>query len=261
MTEVEVDTTSIWSHQTIQTTNSAQIMKTESNGAKQIDPMVDSFLKAIDVHEHDWVSCIISDKVSVWRKSDPVTGVWKIKMIGVINAPSEIVQKVLFEHELRKAWDKVIDEIIVLEEATDSSVLYISTQAPFGISNRDFVHRRVKKMTKKGPVILDVSVESEKRPPSPKYIRAHTFFSAGLFETLENGSTKYSMISQVDIKGWLPKMVVNLVTTKATSQWFSDLEEAASLWLKTGSVQKEPKRKKSIGSKSGFGGTTTIHSS
>lgn len=211
-------------------------LETTNSPRADSNSQIEDFLKELESHDEKWRECHKSEKIQVYRKKDKVTGIWKIKMIGILSAPPKLIKKALFEHDLRLSWDKVISNIILLESNENYSILHILTKSPVGIANRDFVHKRIEKEIAQGSVIFDVSVSHDKAPISPDYIRAHTFYSGGLFESVriqdpkskkELEGTKYSMLSQVDIKGHIPKMIVNVVSSRATVQWFFDLENAS----------------------------------
>ena len=62
------------------------------------------------------------------------------------------------------------------------------------------------------------SVESDKMPPKPKIIRGETIISGYIFEEEQNKkggvNTKLTIISQNDLKGVVPKAVINIVSVK-----------------------------------------------
>jgi hypothetical protein len=110
----------------------------------------------------------------VTSRKDEETGIYRLKMVGRLPFPMQVVEKVLFDNKLRVLWDTVVDEISEVEHNSDgTTVLYIRTKTPPGISNRDFVHLRdVKEFPKdNSKVVLDVSTEYEKLPPKSDYIR------------------------------------------------------------------------------------------
>lgn len=67
------------------------------------------------------------------------------------------------------------------------------------------------------------SVKHSKCPEKPKVIRAETLISGYIFERINNPNgtvdTSITIISQNDIKGVVPKAIVNMVSAKAPKQW------------------------------------------
>jgi len=223
----------------------------ETNGEEQsqtreqeIEKTMEEFLAELKRPDPSWEKCSTTDTLSVYRKWDETSGIYRIKIIGRIAYKPEVVYTVLFDHGLRRAWDKVIDKIVELEKVENAVVLHISAVSPvFGIANRDFVHIRSEKLLPKdgGRLILDISTTHPKCPQIEGCIRAETTCSGGLLEstfipnikskTLDCG-TLYSMVSHVDLKGIIPKPIVNFVSTRSTADWFESLSKACEQYSK-----------------------------
>jgi len=107
---------------------------------------------------------------------------------------------------------------------------YISSHCPPGITNRDFVHIRIEQNDEERGIStsLDQSVTHPSHPETKSYIRAHTFFSGLLLTRKEDGSTRYSAVSQADVRGDVPKILVNALASKSTADWFASLEKACA---------------------------------
>jgi len=230
---------------TTTTTPSTDANQTENTSSisslQEISTRMDSFLKELKTPDPQWQQCGSSSNATIWRKMDDELGIYRLKMVGTILVAPEIVSDVLFKHEFRMSWDTVLEEIREIETTNDGCVLlYISIATPPGVAYRDLVHIRGTKILPNdaGKVVLDISTTSDKLPEREGYIRAHTIFSGGLLEptlvpnmkskTLEAGC-KYSMISQLDIKGSIPKMIINMVAAKSTVDWFDSLSKACEL--------------------------------
>ncbi len=74
------------------------------------------------------------------------------------------------------------------------------------------------------------SVTHEKMPEKSRVVRGETIISGYLFEEekMANGNpmTKLSIISQNDIKGVVPKSIVNMISGKAPKQWVNNFLKA-----------------------------------
>jgi len=209
-----------------------------------IEQTISGFIDEVNTPDPTWELCFEREAVKVWRMKDDNSGVYKIKFIGKIPHPQVTVLKVLFDHNLRKTWDSVIEDIVEGDELSNGSkVLYIATRSPvWGIAPRDFVHIRSERdppehSKTSGKVILDISTVHDESPDRANdgYVRAHTYVSGGLFETLMvpnmktkelNETVKYTMVTQADVKGIIPKMIVNSVSSSATAAWFDSLTKA-----------------------------------
>jgi len=210
---------------------------------QQADAAIDQFLLDLQ-SDKSWEKCNSNDRVSVWRKMDDNTGIYAIKMIGRIPFPQEVVEAVLFVHSLRISWDKVLEDVKEIDELDGQAhLLHIITKAPPGVTYRDFVHlRRVRHNSKdKSKVVLDISTLSDKVPEHQDYIRAHTFCSGAILlsdlipnmetKKLDEG-TKYSMISQLDMRGYIPKTIVNWAVAYKSMDWFESLNQACLSYAK-----------------------------
>jgi len=208
--------------------------------SEDADKAIEQFLLELK-GDKEWEKCGENDRVTVWRKMDDSTGIYRIKMIGHLSCPMKSLETALFIHQYRKTWDQVIEDIMDIDELPDGAakILYIITKVPPGITPRDFVHlRRLKEFPKdNSKVVLDVSTVSEKAPEKEGFIRAHTIFSGAILcpdyipnmvtKQLDEG-TKYSMISQVDLKGYIPKSIVNWALAYTTMEWFESLYKACN---------------------------------
>ena len=129
----------------------------------------------------------------------------------------------------------------MIEDFVDEgrSIIYYMIKTPIGISNRDFLQQRKVKFDfpKKGMITMHFkSVENDKMPPKPKVVRAETIISGYIFEE-ENVPgkgvvTKLTIISLNDIKGIVPKSIVNMVSGKAPKQWVNNFSKACTDFLK-----------------------------
>jgi len=213
---------------------------------EKIDKAINDFLGELKKPDADWEKCGSNDRVTVWRKFEEESGLYKLKIVGRIAVSPEVVSDVLFNHKLRLAWDSVLESIVELETTPfGANILHITARSPpmTMVANRDFVHIRTSRecphtssKNEKGHVVVDISVEHLQAPEKEGVVRAVTHLSGGVLEStlipnmqtkgLDNG-TMYHMISHVDLKGYIPKTIVNLVSATTTLSWFESLASAA----------------------------------
>jgi len=214
----------------------------------KIDKAIEDFIAELKkpAAEQDWEKCGANDRATVWRKFEEETGLYRLKIVGKIAVPPEVVSDVLFNHKLRLAWDTVLESIIEIETTPfGADILHITAKSPpmTMVANRDFVHIRTTREIahtsvkgEKAKAVVDISVEHPQAPEKEGVVRAYTSLSGGILEStlipnmqtkgLDNG-TQYHMISHVDLKGYIPKTIVNLVSATTTLAWFESLATAA----------------------------------
>jgi len=211
---------------------------------EDMEKSVAEFLKELEETVSEgpsgWKLAVEKKNLVVARKRTPNTDVYRLRMVGHLLYPVDVVDAVL-NTDLRLKWDKGITSIETLEQLENGlTVVYISTNAPPGISNRDFLHLRVQNNNtddKGTKIILDKSVTHPSKPNVKGYIRAITIFSGLVLSSkqIQEGGkiidvTQYAAISQVDVCGELPKLFINAVTAKGTADWFVNLDKACAAY-------------------------------
>jgi len=190
------------------------------------------FLKELEESEEEgWKVSVDKKNIRVAKKKTPNTDVYRMKMVGELPFPPEVVYQVLLDPSIRTQWDKYITSsecLIQLENGL--SVYHICTRCPPGITNRDLLHLRIENKDPENGVYisLDKSVSHPDRPEGRSYIRAHTIFSGLVLSRKEvNGvpGTRYAAISQADIRGDVPVIIVNATASKGTVDWFAQVEK------------------------------------
>jgi hypothetical protein len=102
------------------------------------------------------------------------------------------------------------------------------------VKDRDFVQRR--KIWKNFPddnsVILHFkSVDHHLCPVKSSHIRANTVISGYYIQTISTNPlrTRISGITQTDVRGSIPKMIVNRVAQNAPKEWMKNLLNGCKL--------------------------------
>jgi len=207
-------------------------------GKPEMETAVSDFLKELEeTLSEGWKMAVEKKNLVVARKRTPNTDVYRLRMVGNLPFPLKVVDTVLNDTTVRLKWDKGITSIDILEKLENGlEVIYFNTNAPPGISNRDFVHMRIQNNNEEtgAKIILDKSVLHPAKSQIKGFIRANTIFSGLVLskKQLQDQAgrpidgTSYAAISQVDVCGDIPKLIVNAVTAKATADWFQNLEKA-----------------------------------
>jgi hypothetical protein len=90
----------------------------------------------------------------------------------------------------------------------------------------------------KGMITIHYKSETHpKCPEKPKMVRANTILGGYILEEEKNPkggyNTKMIIISQNDIKGIIPKSIVNMAAGKAPREWVKNLIKGCEEYLKT----------------------------
>jgi len=210
-------------------------------GKNEMDVLIADFLKELEETLNEgWQMTVEKKNLTVARKRTPGTDVYRLRMVGHLPYPVEIVDIVLNNMQIRMKWDKVMTAVETIETVEGGlEVVYMCISCPPGISNRDFVHVRVAKENEAGArIVLDKSVTHPAKPPSKGYIRANTIFSGLVLSKryIQDGNkskeaTHYAAISQVDVCGELPKLILNAVAAMGTADWFASLDKACAAYM------------------------------
>lgn len=68
------------------------------------------------------------------------------------------------------------------------------------------------------------SITEEKCPEKKGYIRATSYISGYVLRRLEGGHTELNIVAQTDVKGIIPKSIVNFTAARAPSGWIENLK-------------------------------------
>lgn len=198
-----------------------------------VDPDFEALLKVAAEDVSSWDSSGTGDNVSIFKKMTDDSPIVLVKVYAIMEGilPSTVFE-VMTNQEIRRQWDKVLSNFEILEDnpAEGRSVLYYIVKTPIGTSNRDFLQqRKIKRdFPTQGTYTMHFkSVTHERMPEKPKIVRADTLISGYIIEPSldEKGrpSTKLTIISQNDIKGIVPKAIVNIAASRAPRQWVNNL--------------------------------------
>jgi hypothetical protein len=146
------------------------------------------------------------------------------------NQTAELVFYQISDPKKRQAWDTNFSEISLVDPETtpECEILYCQLSAPFGITPRDFLQYRKALRDNSGAIsILMRSAQHSGKPELNGFIRAESYIS-GYVIRQEGPDVKLFIMSQTDIKGLIPKWMVNMVAAKAPAQWVDNLSKACA---------------------------------
>lgn len=148
-----------------------------------------------------------------------------------IQVPKEVIIKYvnpLHGGELRKKWDKDVNDLRTLRQIGDNTwILHtLTNSAALGmISPRDFVDCLVKSETAERIITCGVSVDYPECASLPKYVRGWNHPCGNLLLDVPGkpGYTRIVNFIQPDIKGMLPKSLVEGAIPTSIIGFFTNL--------------------------------------
>ncbi|KAF4667971.1 hypothetical protein FOL46_002247 [Perkinsus olseni] len=188
-----------------------------------------------------WDVCVDKTKIKVVKlKSDVSPSVLVRAWATVTDTPAELVLYHIHDFERRVEWDKTFSEMRLLKPSKGDELcdtLYCVLRAPFGVQARDFLQYRrvfVQPPKNQGDKRYLILMRSASRAEMPEvqlilssYIRAETIISGYIIEqAADSNDTSLFILSQTDIKGLIPKWIVNTAAGRVPVQWVESLEEA-----------------------------------
>jgi hypothetical protein len=131
----------------------------------------------------------------------------------------------------RVKWDKVFAKMdIIQDNIQGSDILYSLLRVP-AVTPRDFLQYRRVKLQKDGSILIVLRSAEDPNCPEDKYnIRAESHISGYVLRQEFEGSTpvlKIFLMSCADIKGLIPKWIVNTFAPRKPGEWIESLKRAA----------------------------------
>ena len=211
----------------------SSLRSNESDRVALWQPQVDQCLKTL----MDIYSRPDSDFVTVKKGSNYILGKIVSKNNPILLVRGRLTLKAepakLFQliHDLktRSKWEPILLDFEQIEQITDTiDVIYSRVKGVFGVSDRDFVQLRGTFEKKNGfeHLIVMKSVDHSKKPLVKKRVRANTIISGYLIRDIGEGKCELGIISQTDIRGRIPKFLVNIIAPKQPVKWLKKLEKA-----------------------------------
>ena len=181
---------------------------------------------------NSWEKTLENKAISIYRRPVPETSSFLIKAISIIDDVSHSdVFTAIYDSKKRMEWDHVFKEFKIILPQTDdrNEIIYMSVKSPsILVSDRDFVQQRKvwKNFNSSNSNIIHFkSVDCPECPVRKNHVRAHTTISGYYVETISTTplKTKLIIVSQNDIKGYIPKVIVNKAVATAPKQWVENL--------------------------------------
>jgi steroidogenic acute regulatory protein len=189
----------------------------------------------------DWRQTVNKPETKIYTKNPKDSPLCMVKAFCEVPYPQEVVFQAIWDTSVRRQWDAVFNEFRLVDSHEFHDTLYYKIKTPFGFTKRDWVQRRTHLRDYPGPgdiIAHFISIEHPEAPPIKGIIRAQTIVSGYVFRSSGPNSCSLTIISQNDIKGLIPKMIVNRVASKSPADWVKSLYKGCELVI---SLSMKPK--------------------
>ncbi|OEH74228.1 phosphatidylcholine transfer [Cyclospora cayetanensis] len=140
-------------------------------------------------------------------------------------------------YPLDVGWDTTFGDYRVVEQDVDGcEMIYCLMKAPFPVSNRDFLQWRRTEEDPEAKVtkMLMRSADHPSVPEKSGVVRAETLISGYIMAAQPNDASSSTLfiLAQTDVKGLIPKWVVNTTAARAPVGWVDSLKKACKAYIK-----------------------------
>ena len=205
---------------------------------KDLKQLIDLFNEPT-TKEFGYSNVIDEENCKVFKRMVEGFPVILIKCLAHMPYTKDVVFEAIANLEIRKQWDSVFSELKVVnhEGENGAEILFMVVKSPvFFISNREFVQQR--KMWKNFPsdkshILHFISVENHECPHSKKDVRAETIISGYYMQDdpKQPGKSILGVLSQTDLKGNIPHVLVNKFAPKSSKNWVKSLHKGCEIVL------------------------------
>jgi len=129
--------------------------------------------------------------------------------------------------EERTKWDKTFCKMSVIESGLQGSdIIYCLLKIPT-VTSRDFLQYRRVKVLEDGTILIVLrSAETALMPEDSRYIRVENKISGYVMRQVEGG-VKMFLMTCSDVKGYIPKWIINFLAPKKPAEWMQALRQGA----------------------------------
>jgi len=189
-----------------------------------------------------WSMCSQGDSFDCFKSIDDSSGVVRTRTWAKIRGiPPQTLFHILYNNEARKSWDHHYAKFDTEWRDGDLDIVDAVVTAPFGCANREFLEwRRCLKLQaderKNKYVIYLRSWDDAKRGGRPVRrgnVRAEVWLSGYIIQWWldeESGEVLGSdvmVMTQIDVKGLIPKYLVNALSSSGPKRWVKSVTSAA----------------------------------
>lgn len=160
----------------------------------------------------NWKQMKEDDGIKVFKKDIPNSKIVAFKGEAIINASAGKIVHVLKDNSHRKEWvDRLVHTTVLEKTHENESIMYQEFNAPWPVSNRDFVYKATMTRNKDGVITLHMNSVDHPNAPKTVGVRADLIKSLYILTPMGENKTKLEVEIQSDPKGLLPNWVVYLI--------------------------------------------------
>jgi hypothetical protein len=196
--------------------------------------------------DQTWSLCCSTDTFDCYKSIDDKTGLVRTRTWArIAGIPPQTLFHILYDNEARKHWDHHYARFeTIFRDPNDPNldILDAIVSAPLGCANREFLEWRRKMLpqqnreNREGKFVIFLRSWSgpTSRPVIRGNVRAEVWLSAYLIqwwkdeETGEVLGSEVMVMTQIDIKGLIPKYLVNALSSSAPKKWVKGVTSAAA---------------------------------
>ena len=184
----------------------------------------------------EWSKCSEGETFDCFKSVDELSGLVRTRTWAKIaNVPPQCLFHILYDNAARKNWDHhYVKFETVSQQSRDLDILDAIVGAPFGCANREFMEWRRRMVTnnEKFVIYLRSWSGSACRAVLKGNVRAEVWLSIYLVQWWRDTEGNFlgsevMVMSQVDIKGLIPRYLVNALSASAPKRWVKSVTNAA----------------------------------
>jgi hypothetical protein len=215
-----------------------------------------SNMKLEDAKAAGWSLCCTTDTFDCFKSIDEKSGLVRTRTWArIANVPPQSLFHLLYNNDARKDWDHHYARFeTIWKDANDPNldILDAIVSAPIGCANREFLEWRRcmipdkdrEANTGKFVIFLRSWSGPTARPVLKSHVRAEVWLSAYLIQWWRDATTgeplgsDVMVMSQIDIKGLIPKYLVNALSNSAPKKWVKGVTSAATKEIERKGISK-----------------------
>ncbi len=183
--------------------------------------------------------------IKIFRKDGGQSGVVVKAFMDFHDMSAQELATCLLEDELRKVWDPNFKNPQVLEKLNETTdVYYFVAEAPFPLSNRDFVNKRYFLKNHDGVDYFSymTATEHPSKPATTSLVRGKFHQFARIVRQDKSGSgSRLTIIMQSEFGGNVPSMVVNKKASSMPKDTYKNIQKHYPQFKKDGLLEKYKK--------------------
>jgi hypothetical protein len=207
---------------------------------EELDSVLE-FVLGVSETSPGWSVCTDKKDLFALKSIDIDTGIFRGKTTGALpGIPAEVVFMCLYDAESRTSWDSDLlfsqsqpspTACFPAESTTD--VILTCAKSPFGVANREFLEWRLWRKVKDDYQIYTRSCDWEDAPNVVHgRVRADVIASVFVIRSLPGGNSEVIFMSQVDLKGYIPKTIINTLAPSAPLHWIRKVRSACQDFMR-----------------------------